>query len=463
MSTPVRTRQDESKAPSLMDLRGNEIRSIRLRTLVTLRWIAIAGQSMAVLAAVFALDVDLPLAGCVAVIGISIWLNLVALWTSTPSQRLTERDTLLTLLFDLAQLTSLLYLTGGLTNPFALFLLGPVTVAATVAPLRTTVGLGVATVFAAVLLALWHVPIVFRDGAAFEPPPLFVIGYAVALAIAVAFQAAYSRRVSVEAFNMSMALNATQMALEKEQRLSSLGAMAASVAHELGTPLATIKLTASELRNELTDRAELAEDAALIREQATRCRDILQRLASIKEADDAQTRRAPIFAVLKEAGGPHLQRRAQIIFRLDGEPIDDETSAQPTLERRPEIINGLRNIIQNAVDFAGSAVWIDVLGDQRSLTVRISDDGPGFSPEILAQIGEPFATTRGSGRRDDAYAGMGLGVFIAKTLLERSGAVISFGNARTSRRPTRETDPQEPTGAVIEIVWREAAASRPST
>lgn len=447
-------------------LDGNDFRSIRLRTLVTLRWIAVLGQSTAVLVAILVFGADLPLLGCFAAISVSVWLNIVALWTSSPNQRLTERDALLTLTFDLAQLGSLLYLTGGMSNPFALFLLGPVTVASTVASLRTTLALGALTILVAAALTVWRVPITLTEGARLDPPPLFVFGYGAALAIAVAFQAAYSRRVAVEAFNMSTALNATQMALEREQRLSSLGAMAASTAHELGTPLATIKLTASELRSELSDQPDLAEDAALIRDQATRCRDILHRLSQLKEADDAQIRRAPIFAVLEEAGGPHLHRRADIVFMLDGERVDTETARQPTLARRPEIISGLRNLIQNAVDFAGTTVWIDVIDGPTALCVRISDDGPGFTPEILGQLGEPFATTRGKGtaRSDDAYTGMGLGLFIAKTLLERSGAVLDLRNARGLKRNAAPGDKRlagprsdGPTGAVVEVVWPKPA------
>lgn len=437
-----------------------DFRSIRLRTLIALRWLTIAGQTATVLACEFLLGVQLPLLGCAAVIGVSVWLNIVATLGSRQNQRLSERDALLTLVFDLGQLAAMLFLTGGLTNPFALFLLAPVTVAASVLSLRTTLALGAISIAAASVLSQKYVPLRLSDGAILDPPALYLVGFWVAIALGVAFQASYARRVSVEAFNMSAALTATQMALEREQRLSAIGALAAAAAHELGTPLATIKVVASELKRDLEHAPDLQADAQLISEQAVRCRRILEDLSAVRSPDDAQTRTAPISALLKEAGGPHLDRRAEIVMRLNGAPLHAAGPAQPEVARSAEIIHGLRNLIQNAVDFAASTVWIDVDTSPETISISIRDDGGGFSPDILAEIGEPFATTRGKGAADpnDAYQGMGLGVFISKTLLERSGATLSFFNAE---KPARDDvrldldalDDPEPTGAVVLVTW----------
>ncbi len=415
-----------------------DFRSIRLQTLVTLRWLAVAGQAGAIAVAQLFLGVELPLAACAVAIAVSMWLNAVTTLAAKPNMRLSDRDALLTLTFDVVQLSALLFLTGGLTNPFALFLLAPVTIAASVLSLRTTLVIGGFSILAASILSRNHLPLQLADGGVLDPPALYLAGFWVAIALGVAFQAGYARRVSVEAFNMSAALSATQMALEREQRLSAIGALAAATAHELGTPLATIKLTASELKGDLKahpgldpeEAALLSGDAALIAEQAARCRDILHRLASAQAPEDAQIKRAPATAVLEEAAKPHLSRRAEVVFRVQGRPAAPASGPQPYLPRRPEIIHGVRNLVQNAVDFAASTVWIDVDTDERALTVTIGDDGAGFSQDILAQLGEPFATTRGKGGAgiDDAYQGMGLGVFIAKTLLERTGASVSFSN-----------------------------------
>ncbi|MEM9725398.1 MAG: ATP-binding protein, partial [Pseudomonadota bacterium] len=263
------------------------------------------------------------------------------------------------------------------------------------------------------------------------------------------------------------ALAAAQMALEKEQRVSAIGAMAEAVAHELGTPLATIKLSASELKRELSDNPDAYEDVLLIAEQADRCRSILAELSAVKAPEDAQIRSAPIMAVLQEAAEPHHNRRAEILFRLNGAPAgpDDPPAPQPDVQRRPELIHGLRNLIQNAADFAASTVWVDVTLDGSGATIAIGDDGAGFSTEILDQLGEPFATTRGRvGEAAGAYVGMGLGVFIAKTLLERTGARLRFENAaRTPPRRRAEgasgdarpvRDPGDrPTGAIVRVEW----------
>ena len=416
---------------------------MRLRTLVTLRWLTTAAQAVTLAVAVLALGVQVPLAACISAIGVSVWYNLVATLSGRPTQRLSERDALLTLLFDLGQLSAMLFLTGGLTNPFALFLLGPVTVAASVLMLRTTLVLAAASIAAATLLSHYYVPLRLNGGEILDPPLLFVIGYWIAISLGVVFQASYARRVAMEALNMSEALSATQAALAREQRLSAIGALAASTAHEFGTPLATIKLTAEELRRDLNEQPDLAADAALISEQAARCRGILEQLSSVQSPDDLQVRKAPLMTVLEEAAGPHLNRRAELVLRYNGAPLRDAGSAQPHLPRRPEIIHGLRNLIQNAVDFAASTVWIDATLNATHLEIVIGDDGGGFSNEILAQLGEPFATTRGKGRVGvrDAYQGMGLGVFISKTLLESSGATVSFANAIIRRSESFGSSP----------------------
>ncbi|MCI4662190.1 MAG: ActS/PrrB/RegB family redox-sensitive histidine kinase [Neomegalonema sp.] len=429
------------------------VRSLRLQTLVTLRWLAVFGQSAAVLVSTVFLDVELPLVGCAVAITVSVWLNLIAAMTVQPTQRLSERDALLALIFDLTQLSALLYMTGGLTNPFALFLLAPVTISATVLSLRTTLILGAVSIAATTLLSQYYLPLHTTGGERIEPHPIYLAGSWVAISLGVTFQAAYTRRVSNEALNMSAALNATQMALEREMRLSSIGALAAAAAHELGTPLATIKLVAGELQAELEDAA-LREDAQLISEQAARCRRILEKLSTVQTPDDEQTRQAPITAVVWEAARPHLTRKAEVRCRLNGvdliDPAEGETDAQPQIPRRPEIIQGLRNIVQNAVDFADGVVLIDVDTRGETVSVTIRDDGPGFSQDVLAHLGEPFNTSRARGDRN-GYEGMGLGVFIAKTLLERTGATVSFRNRR--RRGGASSGEVEAPGASVRVTW----------
>lgn len=445
---------------------ADSVRPPKSRTLAGLRWVAIIGQTMALLIATYVIGLELPFLACALTIAAAAAFNTAVSLSPNRNRRLTDRNALLMLVFDLWQLSTLLFLTGGLRNPFALFLLGPVTISATVLSLRATLTLGALSIFAATFLSQFSLPLTLPGGERLEPHALSLAGFWAAIALGVATQAIYARRISLEAFKMSAALGATQSALERERRLAAIGALAAAAAHELGTPLATIKLVASELRDELKQKPELREDAELISEQARRCSEILARLSALRSPEEHHLQTAPIVTVAAEAAEPHQLRRSDVIFRINGVVVDPaETQIpQPEIPRRPEIIHGLRNLVQNAVDFAASRVWIDIMTDARRVRVRIGDDGAGFSEEILATIGEPFATTRGrSARNGEAeYLGMGLGVFIAITLLERTGATLTFSNSR-ARRPAGGAVPDQPIGALVEVDWpREALGLEPT-
>ncbi len=436
-------------------------RTVRLRTLLTLRWVAVCGQVAAVLVAAHGFGFDLPLDACFVAIAAPIAVNLVA-WNLHPaSKRLGEREAMLSLLFDLAQLAALLALSGGLTNPFAVLILAPVTIAASVLTLRSTVILASAAMAATTLLLVFHRPLAFADGGALRPPDLYLLGFWIAITVGIAFMALYTRRIGMESARMAEALSAAQLALSREQRLTAIGALAAAAAHELGTPLATIKLISGELARDLADQPEHAEDLQLLRSQADRCREILRDLSD-GGRDDAHVRSAPIVAVLEEAARPHLNRGKDLVYRINGAPAEAVGDAQPSVRRRPEVIHGLRNLVQNAVDFATSTVWIDVVEREGTLRISVGDDGPGFRSDVLALVGDPYVTTRGRSRargdREGAYQGMGLGLFIAKTLLERTGARLVFANGRAGRG-ARAGD--GPTGAVVSAIWpRDALAVR---
>lgn len=433
---------------------------VRLRTLVVLRWVAVTGQAAAVLIATQMLDFQLPLSLCALVISGSVSFNIIAHIVHPAEKRLSEQGTLWSLFFDLAQLVTMLMLTGGLNNPFAVLILAPVTIAATALRMQSTLWLGIAAMIAIPLMSYVNLPLTDSTGQALEVPTLFRHGISAALAIGLVFLALYARRVTVEGYAMSEALSATQIALAREQRLAAIGGIAAATAHELGTPLATIKLVAGELARELKDNPEVAEDIALIRSEADRCGAIMADLSQ-GGRDDSHVKLAPISAVIDEAARPHAQRGKAIIVRIDGELAEIADDTQPDIARSPEIIHGLRNAIQNAVDFAETTVWIDV--DQNDQTVRIAvgDDGRGFSPDILPRLGEPYVSSRARGDRktkSGEYEGMGLGLFIARTLLERTGAQISFANGSDRRRRLSDvkSGPVElshPPGAIIEMVW----------
>lgn len=422
---------------------------------------AITGQIAAITVAERAYGMQLPLGLCYLAVGASIIANLVSIFVFPENKRLTELEAMLTLLFDLSQLAFLLYLTGGLTNPFALLILAPVTISASTLELRTTVLLGAVAILLVTIAAFINVPLRFADGTVLRIPLLFEFGFWLSIVIGIVFLGLYSRKVALEIRSMSDALLATQMALAREQKLTDLGGVVAAAAHELGTPLATIKLVSSEMIDELDGNPTLQEDARLIRDQADRCRDILRSMGRAGK-DDLHLRTAPLATVLREAADPHSGRGKSILFDL--QPAPGGGDRQPSIQRRPELIHGIRNLVQNAVDFARSRVWIDAEWSEKALTLRIVDDGEGYPPAVLGRIGDPFVRSRRTEQdlaRRPEYEGMGLGLFIAKTLLERTGADLTFANA-TDPFLTPEERPDR-CGAIVEVVWPLSAVVAPDT
>jgi two-component system sensor histidine kinase RegB len=407
---------------------------IRLRTLVPIRWIAVAGQASAILTVHYGLGFRLPLVPALAVVAASALLNVVLILARRTATRLGERRTAIYLAYDILQLAILLYLTGGLQNPFAILILAPVTVAATALARRSVITLSIFAILAISALTEWHRPLPWRG-----EPPVFPIELAVgtwiALVLATVFIAAYTWSVAQEARRLRDAMAATQLALAREQRISAVGALAAAAAHELGSPLATIAVVAKELARELPADSPYAEDAGLLLSQSERCREILAGLARQPEQDRGSPySRLPISALVEAAGAPYREARVRLIFATAGEPADDE----PLVGRSPEIVHGLANLVQNAVQFAQSEVSVTTYWDRQSVSVDIADDGPGFPAYLIGRLGEPYISTR-TGTSDH----MGLGIFIAQTLLERSGARLAFENLAEG-------------GAHIAISWHRA-------
>ena len=438
---------------------------LRLRVLIMLRWVAIVGQLVAILGAAWGVGLQFEVAMCLIGVAASALFNIGAMWLFPPNKRLSEVGLLLTLLFDITQLSVLLYLSGGLSNPFALLILAPVTISASALPLRSTALLAVIAVGLVTLLAGYSVPLQTSTGDMLAMPPLLAFGFWLAIVTGIFFLGSYSWRVATEAHIMSQALLATQMALGREQKLTDLGGVIAAAAHELGTPLATIKLVSTEMVRDLADQPALAEDAELIRQEADRCRYILRSMGRAGK-DDLHIQQAPLSAVLQEAAEPHALRGKVILFGT--RPLSPMAVGDPSIRRRPELIHGLRNLIQNAVDFAQSTVWVDMAIIGGRVHVQIRDDGPGFPPALIGRMGEPFMRSRSDPRHDvslksdqrPGYEGMGLGTFIARTLLERTGAIVQFSNASMAGGGTAqqkigaESGPRlGALGAVVDVVW----------
>lgn len=415
----------------------SDIGRVRVRTLIAIRWIIIALQSAAVLIAGPVLGLPLSYAPLATVIAASIVINLVATRQRRARIRLTDRDTTAYLAYDILQMSLVLWLTGGVQNPFVVLLLVPVAVAASILP-KINVGLLVGWVLLLIAaLLLTHEPLPVSD-----PGMVVGMGYTVGILTAVSLTAVgiaiYVWRVAHENRRLADAFLESQIALARAKQASALGALAAASAHEMGTPLATIALVAREIERDLPGDSPLREDVELILTQADRCRESLAALAREPETSGGDPyERLTLSQLIEEITHPsHSDAADGVDVEITADSLDG--SKEPTVGRSPELMHGLGNLTQNAVSFAASRMEVVATWSARQVTVEVVDDGPGFSPQILASIGEPYRTTRA-----DAAGHLGLGIFIASTLLDRTGADVTFSN-----RPEG--------GAQIVIRWNRA-------
>lgn len=411
---------------------------LRLRTLVVIRWIALLGQAITLSVVYFGLHYPIVFVPAMAVIALAGVLNVVLSVARSSATWVSDREALWHLCFDVVQLAVLLGLTGGLQNPFAILILAPVVVSGWALSRRNTLIISALALALVSALAFWHLPLPWPDSGILLSP-VYVSGVWTALVIAVVFIASYVSSVAQENRRMSQALEATRLALVREQQLSALGGLAAATAHELGTPLATIAVVARELQRELAPDSPLREDIELLHAESLRCRSILSGLAERPAWDDGSPyHQLPMSALVEAAAAAH--RREGVVLEIRAGPAIDSDAAQPIVPRNAEILHGLGTLIQNAVQFARHGVDLDLTWDEESVMLRIADDGPGFDMTVLSRLGEPYYSTGPRDRRRGEDQHMGLGIFIARTLLAHLGAGMDFSNDLSG-------------GAVVEIRW----------
>ena len=415
---------------------GHSARRLRLDTLVRLRWLAVAGQLSAVLFVHYGLGFPLPLEYCLLTIAASAALNIALRMLQPRSHRFEDTPATILLAFDVLQLATLLYLTGGVANPFSFLAFSPIVISAVSLPRLSTFLLFSFLMALMLALAWWHLPLPWQGAPAPSLPPLYRAGVWIAVALGAAFVCVYAGRVAEEARLLSDALAATELVLAREQHLSQLDGLAAAAAHELGTPLATIALVVKELANNKHLPPD-AQDLDLLAQQTRRCRDILGKLRSLND-EDGVLQTMSLSVLLEEVSEPHRHFDINLQASLKGE------GPEPVAKRSPGILYGLGNLVENAVDFARSTVELSGRWTHQAVVVTILDDGPGFAPEVRKRLGEPYVTTRADTRKakKEEGSGLGLGLFIAKTLLERSGATVTIANRSGAA-----------TGAMIRIIW----------
>ena len=404
------------------------------KTLVILRWLALVGQYLTICTVYFILNFKLPFFYCSIVILFGTLSNLYLQFKFKKNQ-LNNFTSTFFLFYDLLQLSLLLYLTGGVTNPFTFLLIIPAIMSSTFLTLRSTVNLSIITVAILILLSIYHLPLPYSGELHFHIPTIYLHAIPVSIIIGLIFLTYFGVRFGIESRKRTEALNKLELILAKEHELESIGLQSAAAAHSLGTPLSTITVVARELEKEIGKDSKYSKDIDLLLSQTKRCSDILKNLSKNQLQEDSFLTDIKIEELLN-----NIVRSFAEISEKKLSLIVEKNKFNPKIERTLEITYGLRNFIGNAIKYSNSEVNISLESDDKFTEVRVSDDGPGFAEDILNLLGEPYI--RSKNQIISAKSGLGLGTFIGKTLLERMKATVNFSkNSETN-------------GAMVTIKWQ---------
>ena len=402
------------------------------KTLVILRWIALAGQLFAIHLVYNYLNLAFPLVACHIIIFFGILTNFF-LQFKIKTNQLNDTYSSLFLLYDLFQLSALLYLTGGISNPFSFLLIVPAIVSSTFLSMGTTIILGFTTTCLLIFLTIFSFSLPGISESVFTFPVFYKLGLLISILIGLTFLSYFGIRFSGETKKRSEALNKLQQVIAKEYELESLGGQAAAAAHSLGTPLATITVVAKELRKEISKDSKYSKDLDLLISQTKRCGDILKQISQ-KEIVEDQFMNAIKFEDLLVELLRSFKESSKKSLKLNS----TKDANKINIKRSPEIIYGLRNFIGNAVKFSKKDVKIILESNDNYISITINDDGPGYPDDIIKLVGEPYIKSKS--KKVNSKAGLGLGTFLGKTLLERQGARLNFSNNHDF-------------GASVRIVW----------
>ena len=404
------------------------------KTLVFLRWIAIFGQLFSINLVYFFLDLNFPVLFCHIIIFIGFFTNIY-LQFGLKANLLKDLYSSSFLMYDIIQLSILLFLTGGIFNPFAILLIVPTIVSSTFLSMGSTIILGTSTIILLFILTFFNMPLPGMEEYVLSFPNYYVTGILISLIIGLIFLSYFGVRFAGETKKRSDALNKLQQILAKEYELESLGGQAAAAAHSLGTPLATITVVAKEMRKEVGDNSKFTKDIDLLISQTKRCSEILKKISQKQIIKDEFLSAMSLENLLEEIIKSFKESSEKNI----GLNIDKDVN-KIDIKKNPEIVYGLRNFIGNAVKFSYQNILISIISNNINLFVIIEDDGPGFPDDIIKAIGEPYIKSRSKLSKNNA--GLGLGTFLGKTLLERQSAMISFENNSSLK------------GAKVKIKWR---------
>ena len=390
------------------------------KTLVILRYIAIFGQLFAVNVVYSYLNLTFPILESHIIIFIGLLTNLY-LQFRVRSNQLKDIYASLFLLYDLIQLSALLYLTGGILNPFSFLLIIPAIVSSTFLSMGTTIILGFFSSILLFLLSIFFLPLPGIEFQLFNFPVFYKTGILISILIGLIFLSYFGIRFAGETKKRSEAFNKLQEVISKEYELESLGGQAAAAAHSLGTPLATISVVAKELKKDIGDNIEYAKDIDLLISQTKRCSEILKKISRKQIEEDQFISKVKIEDLLEE-----IINSFKVTSSKDISLVSKKDENKIDIKRTPEIIYGLRNFIGNAVKFSKSKVLIILKSDDKNIIVRVDDDGPGFPDDVINILGEPYIKSKS--KDVSSNSGLGLGTFLGKTLLEKQGANLFFSH-----------------------------------
>ena len=402
-------------------------------TYVNLRWIGIIGQFITINTVNFILKFEFNYILSNTVIFFGAISNLALIYFYKENQ-LSERTSFYFLVLDIIQLSFLLFLTGGIVNPFSIFLLIPSIFASTSLNLKINILLIILTIISVIFITFFHEEL---------PPPLnnyiinkyYYYSIPIALIVALIFLNYFAITFGKDSRVRKDALDKIQEVISKEHELVSLGTQAAAAAHSLGTPLSTIKIISHELFDQLKNNKNFGKDVELLVSQVNRCNEILKKLTlNPTIEDDFIDKDISLYDYVKEIVSS-FEEISEKSFYID---IEQNTNSFD-IKKSVEIVYGIRNFLGNANKFSKSNIFIAIKSDSETSELTIEDDGPGFSKDILNKIGEPYIKSLSS--KDNSKSGLGLGIFIGKTLLEKNYARLLFRNSETRR------------GAEIKIEW----------
>ena len=414
-------------------LKYDEDLKLEKSTVVILRWIALIGQLITIYVVHFVINFELPIILCSITIFFGGLTNIFIQFNFKKNQLSNTESTIL-LFYDVIQLSVLIFLTGGVTNPFIIFLIVPAIISSTLLNLSSTIFLSIITILSMILLTFNHLDLPSSGDLHFHVPDYYVYSIPTALIVVLIFLNYFGFRFGYDARKRGNALSKLEIVLAKEQELESIGHQAAAAAHSLGTPLSTITVIAKELKKDLGINSEFNKDLDILIQQSKKCGDILKNISQNKIVDDEYVSNISLQDLLFE-----ISKSFEEISKNKIKLNFSEDSQKIPIKRSPEITYGIRNFVGNAVKFANKKIEIDLLNDNINTTIRISDDGPGFPGDIANIIGEPYIATKS--KKLKSKAGLGLGTFIGKTLLERKKAIIEFSKSSLG-------------GALVEISWK---------